>query len=80
LTLVVRTTLFVGVIEDVEVVVIDIVADKGVADELQDCGLADTSLLTRMIVYGARTLCFDVLMIPCLRDPTSLEIRSELIR
>jgi hypothetical protein len=33
-----------------------------------------------MIVYGARTLFFEVLMIPCLRDPASLEMRSELTR
>ena len=42
--LVLRTTIFVGVIEKVEVVVINIVARKDIGNEFQEGGLSDTSL------------------------------------
>ena len=44
LTLAVRTTLFIAAVEDIEVVVIDVIADKGIGDEFQDRGLSNTCL------------------------------------
>ena len=44
LTLVVRTTLFIGSVEDIEVVVINVVAREDIADEFHDRGLSNTSL------------------------------------
>jgi hypothetical protein len=44
LALVTRTTLLVGGIENVKVVVINVVAAQYIGDELQGRGLADTSL------------------------------------
>jgi len=34
----------IGVVKDVEVIVINVVADQDIGDELHDCGLANTSL------------------------------------
>jgi len=44
LTLILRTTLLVGVVEDLEVVVIKVISDKSISDKFQDRGLSDTSL------------------------------------
>jgi hypothetical protein len=44
LALIVRTTLLIGVVEDVEVVVINVVTDKDIGDKFQDRGLSDTGL------------------------------------
>ena len=43
-TLVVRTILLVGMVEDIEVVMISIVAVQDISDEFQERGLSDTSL------------------------------------
>ena len=43
-TLVLKTTVFVSVVEDVEVVVINIVSRKDIGNEFQEGGLSDTSL------------------------------------
>jgi len=55
-TLVIRTTLFVGVVEDLEIVVINVLAGKGIGDKLQDCGLSDTSLPDKK--DGEWRICF----------------------
>ncbi len=52
LTLVVRTTLLVGMIEDVEVVVIRIVAVKGIGNEFQSDDFPTPVSPTRRTVYG----------------------------
>ena len=44
LTVVVRATLFIGAIEDIEVEMINVIADKDIGDEFQDRGLSNTSL------------------------------------
>ena len=43
LALVVRTT-FIGAIEDIEVEMINVIADKDIGDEFQNRGLSNTSL------------------------------------
>jgi len=44
LTLVGRTTSLVGMVEDVQVVVVSVISGKDIGDELQDRGFSDTSL------------------------------------
>jgi len=44
LALVVRITSLVGMVEDIEVIVINVVASKDIGDEFQDRGFSDTSL------------------------------------
>ncbi len=44
LTLVVRTTLFIGTVEDTEVVVIGVIAGKDIGDEFQDRRLSNAGL------------------------------------
>ena len=44
LTLIVGTTLLVGVVEDAEVVVVNVFAHKDIGDKFYDGGLSDTSL------------------------------------
>jgi len=44
LTLILRTTLLVGVVEDLEVVVINVISEKSISDKFQDRGLSDTRL------------------------------------
>ena len=44
LTLVIRTTLLIGAVEDIEVVLINVLACKDVADEFQERGLSNTSI------------------------------------
>jgi hypothetical protein len=44
LTLVVETTLLVVAVEDVKVVLINIVAQKDIGEEVQECGFTDTGL------------------------------------
>ena len=42
MTLIIRTTLFIGVVEDIEAVVINVIADKDISDEFQDRRLSGT--------------------------------------
>jgi hypothetical protein len=44
LTLVVRTPLLIGAVENIEVVVVNVIAEKDIGDEFQDRGLSNTSL------------------------------------
>ena len=44
MTLVVRTTSFIGVVEDTEVEMINVITGKDIGDEFQDRGLSNTSL------------------------------------
>jgi hypothetical protein len=70
LTLIVRTTLFIGVVENIEVAVINIISDKDIGDVFQDQRLSDTSLANkRDCVWLIRP----ALMTPFLRDSTSLD-------
>jgi len=58
--LIVRTALFIGTVENIEVEVINVIADKDVSDEFQDRRLSDTSLANKkdgVCVYVFR--CFD---------------------
>ena len=73
LTLVVRTTLFIGAVEDIKVVVISDIAHKDIGDEFQNRGLSNTVSPTRRMVNGIFRQFFNVLMIPFLRGSTSLE-------
>jgi len=54
LTLIFRIALFVSVVEEVEVVVLNVVADKDIGDEFQDGGLSDTSLTNKEGVWSHR--------------------------
>ena len=56
LTLGTRTALLIGTVEDVEVVIIDSVADKDIDDEFQECGLAHTSLSNKKDGVGCPNL------------------------
>ena len=56
LTLGTRTALLIGTVEDVEVVLIDGVADKDIDDEFQECGLAHTSLPNKKDGVGCPNL------------------------
>jgi hypothetical protein len=64
LTLIAGTLSFVAAIEDFEVVAINIVADKDISDEFQDCRFADTSLPNK----EDGVICLD-LVLRCLDDP-----------
>ena len=44
LTLVVRTTLLIGAIEDIEVEMVNVISGKDIGDEFQERGLSNTSL------------------------------------
>jgi len=80
LAVVVRTTWLVGMVEDIEVVVINVVASKDIGDEFQDRGFSKTSLSNKKrIVYGSFVLRFDIFTTPFLRDGTSLEMTIRTI-
>jgi len=51
----VGTTLLIGVVEDVEGIVINVVASKGIGDELQERRLSDTGLSNKK--NGVRPSC-----------------------
>jgi hypothetical protein len=52
LALVIRTTSLVGMIENIEVVAISVVASKDIGDTSQDQGLSDTSLSDGVWCFG----------------------------
>jgi len=56
LALVIRTTLLVGMIENVEAVMINAVAGKNIGDEFQDGGFSDTSLSNKKDGVGRSRL------------------------
>ena len=64
LTLAAGTLLFIAIVEDLEVVAINSVANKDIGDEFQNCRLADTSLPNKE--DGIRCLN---LVLRCLDDP-----------
>ena len=60
--MIVRTTLFIGAVENLEVVVVDIFTGKGIGNEFQDRRLSDTGLSNKKdCVLLIRTVfrCFD---------------------
>jgi hypothetical protein len=79
LTLVAGTTWLVAAVEDSEVVVINVIADKDIGDKFYDCGLANTSLSNKKDgVWRLNRV------LRCLDDPllerlyVAMEITSEL--
>ena len=44
MTLVIRTTSFIGAVKDIEVEMINVITGKDIGDEFQDRGLSNTSL------------------------------------
>ena len=62
MTLVVRTTLFIGAVKEFEVVLTNVIASKDISDEFQDRGLPNTSLSNKKDgVWPIRPVfrCFD---------------------
>ena len=53
--------LFIGAVEDIEVVITNVIADKDIVDEFQDRGLSKTTLSNKGGVWPIRPifLCFD---------------------
>ena len=74
MTLIIRTTLLVGVVEDLEVVVINSMSFPMRILEINSKTEDFPTLvsLTRMMVYGLFALFLDVLMTPFLGDSMSL--------
>ena len=54
--MVVITTLSIGAVEDIEVVVINVIAGKDIGDEFQERGLSNTSLSNKDCVWPIRIL------------------------
>jgi len=77
--LAVRNILVVGKVkdvEDVEGVVVSIVAAQDIGSEFQQRGLSNTRLPNKNDVVWSFALLFRVLVIPCKRESTSLGMRS----
>ena len=71
--LVVRTTLLVDILDNVEVVVIHVITSKDIGDKVQDSGLSNPSPSKKKDCVWCLRLVLCVTMTPFSRDSTLLE-------